>query len=44
MKNILNGETIIVCWFEGENLFMANKERRNEESKGNEEKHNHKIH
>ena len=29
MKDELNGEINEVCWFEGENVFIENKERKN---------------
>ena len=45
MKDELNGEIIEnFCRFENKNVFIANKERRNEEGKGSEEERSRKIH
>ena len=45
MKDELNGEIIEnFCRFENKNVFIASKERRNEEGKGSEEERSRKIH
>ena len=45
MKDWLNGKIIEeFCRSEGENVFIENKERRNEEGKGSEVERSHKRH